>query len=75
MRICIITSSFPLNPTDARASAGLFVKDVALAIAEAGHSVTVVTPDKQGGEKCDPPGVSVRWFPWRGLVKRGVSSA
>jgi len=66
MRICIITSSFPLNPADARAAAGLFVKDFAVALAEEGHRVTVVTPDKRPGEKEDPPGVSVRWFPWLG---------
>ena len=66
MRIWIITSSFPLNPQDARAAAGLFVKDFAVALAEAGHEITVVTPDKHPGEKVDPPGVRVHWFAWRG---------
>src|SRR5262245_14079044 len=66
MKLWIITSSFPLNPGDARAAAGLFVKDFAVALAEAGHDVTVITPDKRPGEKVDPPGVRVNWFPWRG---------
>lgn len=66
MRIWIITSSFPLNPADARAAAGLFVKDFAVAVAEADHEITVITPDKLAGEKVDPPGVRVHWFAWRG---------
>lgn len=66
MKIWILTSSFPSNPRDARAAAGLFVADFAVALAEAGHEVTVVTPDKQPSQKQDPPGVRVHWFPWRG---------
>lgn len=66
MRIWIITSSFPLHPRDARAAAGLFVKDFAIALAETGHETTVITPDKQPGEKCAPSGVHVHWFPWSG---------
>jgi glycosyltransferase involved in cell wall biosynthesis len=69
MNICIITSSFPLNPNDARAAAGLFVKDFALAVAERGHRVTVMTPDKRPGQKQEPAGLSVRWFPWLGGTK------
>ena len=66
LKIWIITSSFPLNPRDSSAAAGLFVRDFALALSELGHRVTVVAPDKEPGEKEDPPGVSVRWFPWKG---------
>ena len=66
MKIWILTSSFPSNPQDARAAAGLFVADFAVALAEAGHEVSVITPDKSPGEKLDPPGVRVHWFPWRG---------
>jgi glycosyltransferase involved in cell wall biosynthesis len=66
MRLCIITSSFPLNPTDARAAAGLFVKDFALAVRDLGHRVVVVTPDKTPGEKVEIPGLPVHWYPWRG---------
>jgi glycosyltransferase involved in cell wall biosynthesis len=66
VKIWILTSSFPANPGDGRAAAGLFVADFAAALAEAGHQVRVVTPDKQAGEKRDPPGVRVHWFAWRG---------
>ena len=68
MKIWILTSSFPANPGDAEAAAGLFVADFAVALAEAGHQVRVVAPDKPG-EKRDPPGVKVSWFAWRGVDK------
>jgi glycosyltransferase involved in cell wall biosynthesis len=68
-KICIVTSSFPLNREDARASAGLFVLDFSLVLAELGHRVTVVTPDKSPGQKEAFPGISVHWFPWRGGAK------
>ena len=64
--ICIITSSFPLNKSDARAAAGLFVKDFAVAMSRLNHTVTVVTPDKIPGTKENIPGISVHWFPWKG---------
>jgi glycosyltransferase involved in cell wall biosynthesis len=66
MKVWILTSSFPSSPQDARAAAGLFVADFAVALAEAGHEVHVITPDKRSGDKRDPPGVRVHWFPWRG---------
>jgi glycosyltransferase involved in cell wall biosynthesis len=66
MRIWVLSSSFPSSPQDARAAAGLFVSDFAVALAEAGHEVTVVTPDKPSEGKQDPPGVRVHWFAWRG---------
>ena len=69
MKIWILTSSFPSSPQDARAAAGLFVADFAVALAQAGHEVRVITPDKPPGEKLDPPGVRVHWFPWRGGSK------
>jgi len=73
VKIWILTSSFPSNPQDARAAAGLFVADFAVALAEAGHQISVVTPDKQPGDKQDPPGVRVHWFPWLG-GRKTVSS-
>lgn len=69
MRICVITSSFPLNRQDARAAAGLFVRDFAVALHELGHEVHVLTPDKVGEGREDPPGVAVTWFPWHGGQK------
>jgi glycosyltransferase involved in cell wall biosynthesis len=68
-KLCIITSSFPLSRNDARAAAGLFVRDFSMALAEMGHDVTVVTPDKIPGKKEDVPGVTVHWFPWMGGKK------
>ena len=55
-----------MNKNDARASAGLFVRDFAMVLAEMGHRVTVVTPDKIPGEKEKVPGVTVHWYPWLG---------
>jgi len=66
MHVCIITSSFPLDPGDGRAAAGLFVRDFAVALAELGEQVTVLTPDKHGGPKADVPGVQTHWFAWCG---------
>jgi glycosyltransferase involved in cell wall biosynthesis len=66
MRIALATSSFPLDPADGRAAAGLFVADFARLLAELGHRVTVVTPDKRPGAKRSPEGIEVRWFPWAG---------
>ena len=75
MKIWILTSSFPANPQDARAAAGLFVADFAVALAEAGHEVSVVTPDKQPGEKRDPPGVEVDWFAGAASTSRSPACA
>jgi len=72
LRICIISSSFPANASDARASAGLFVKDFALALRDSGHTVTVVAPDKLPAEKLDPEGINVCWFSWLGGGKQLV---
>ncbi|MDF1561777.1 MAG: glycosyltransferase [Deltaproteobacteria bacterium] len=69
VHLCIITSSYPLNPEDSRAAAGLFVQDFALAVHELGHEVTVLTPDKRPGQKVSAPGISVEWFPWLGGAK------
>jgi glycosyltransferase involved in cell wall biosynthesis len=66
MHICIITSSFPANKQDARAAAGLFVKDFCLALVNLGHRVTVVTPEKTPKEKENIPGIEVHWYPWLG---------
>lgn len=68
-KICVITSSFPLGQEDARAAAGLFVLDFSRALAELGHKITVVTPDKIPGRKENYPALSVHWFPWMGGKK------
>ncbi len=66
MRLAIVTSSFPLFADDSAAAAGLFVRDVSRAMAEAGHDVNVITQDKGAGCRDAPAGVSVRCFPWPG---------
>lgn len=48
MKICIITSSYPLNPNDGQAAAGFFVKDFALALSRAGHNVYILTQAREG---------------------------
>ena len=66
MNLLVITSSFPANPSDGAAAAGLFVKDFCLALAELDQSVTVVTPNKQSGDKYLWPGLNVHWISWAG---------
>lgn len=67
MRLCVVTSSFPANRADGRATAGLFVRDFCVALAAQGHKVTVVTPDFVGLKKEEVPGIAVRWYPrWGG---------
>ena len=48
MKICIITSSYPLNPNDGQAAAGFFVRDFALALSGAGHNVYILTQSREG---------------------------
>ncbi|MEX2015866.1 MAG: glycosyltransferase [Candidatus Hydrogenedentales bacterium] len=69
MNLCVITSSFPAYPEDSSAAAGLFVRDFCLALAEQGHGVTLLTPDKLVARKEAPAGVDVVWFGWRGGEK------
>ena len=69
MNICIITSSYPLNPGDASASAGVFVKDFALELARRGNKVHVLTQQKKG-TAIDDKEINIVRFPWRGGNKR-----
>ena len=69
MRIAILTSSFPLDPNDPAAAAGLFVRDFAIALAQQGPEVHVVTQDKGWGCKATPPEISVHCYPWPGKTK------
>jgi glycosyltransferase involved in cell wall biosynthesis len=70
MNICLITSSFPANESDAAAAAGLFVKEFACALRDQGHGVSVLMPDKRAQPKEKIPGIEVCWFPWLGGAKR-----
>ena len=70
MNICIITSSFPANRDDIAATAGLFVRDTALALRKQGHSITVFTPQKKSFDKQHYSEFDVVWFNWWGGKKR-----
>lgn len=63
MNICIVTSSYPLNPDDAQAAAGFFVRDFALELARAGHRIYVLTQYREGRIE-DSAGLSVTRYAW-----------
>ena len=69
MKIAIVTSSFPLDPSDPAAAAGLFVRDFAVALANAGNSVHVLTQDKGSGCQSPPSNIEVSCYPWAGRRK------
>lgn len=64
MKICIITSSYPLNPNDGQAAAGFFVRDFALAISAAGHSVYILTQAREGPHIEDNQELNVIRYKW-----------
>ncbi len=69
MRLCIITSSYPMHPDDGEAAAGVFVREIALALSRKGVDVTVMTQDRPG-ESRDDREISVVRFPWSGQGRR-----
>ena len=70
MKICVATSSFPAHPQDGRAAAGFFVRDFALALAEAGCNVHVLSQESPSGKCVEPTEISVTRFAWRMSDKR-----
>lgn len=66
MKIAILTSSFPLDPDDPSAAAGLFVRDFAIALAKLDTQVHVLTQDKGFGCKNPPAEITVNCYPWGG---------
>jgi len=66
MRLIVATSSYPAR-IDEAVNAGVFVRDIAAQLAEQGHSVHVLTPDK--GEPITGSPVPVRAFGWGGSEK------
>ncbi|MFH0963092.1 MAG: glycosyltransferase [Planctomycetota bacterium] len=70
MKICIATSTFPSHPEDGGASAGFFVRDFALALAERGCAVHVLTQRTGLTRIEDPPSIRVTRFPWWTSLKR-----
>ncbi|MCX5848712.1 MAG: glycosyltransferase [Deltaproteobacteria bacterium] len=65
MNIHIITSSYPAYPDDPTGTAGLFVRQFALELANCGHSVVVQPAARKSIYEPDP-GISVIPTPWSG---------
>jgi len=70
-KICIITSSFPSSINEAK-SAGVFVRDFALLLAEQNFDVHVLAP-KIESASYDDDRIHVHFFPWFG-GEMGLSS-
>ncbi len=58
----IVTNRFPAHPDD---QASPFVRDFALAVADAGVDVEITSPG-YSQERRTPRGLPVNWIPWRG---------
>jgi glycosyltransferase involved in cell wall biosynthesis len=65
MNVCIVTSSYPANPSDVAAP---FAADFARAVQKRGHNVFVVAPERPNIE-AQADGVSVVWIPRHGSSK------
>ncbi|MDD5284686.1 MAG: glycosyltransferase [Desulfuromonadaceae bacterium] len=65
MNVQIITSSYPADPNDPSGTAGLFIRQFALELAAAGHSV-VVQPAAKKKVYIPDPGISLVPAPWKG---------
>jgi glycosyltransferase involved in cell wall biosynthesis len=67
VKLCILTSSYPQAANDPAATAGLFVKDFAEAVAAQGCDVTVLTQDRCLDEPAEESSnVRLVKYPWRG---------
>jgi glycosyltransferase involved in cell wall biosynthesis len=73
MRIGIVTSSYPVSPSDT-VNAGVFVRDLAHTLAGFGHEVHVLTPRKYGRAELSER-VSVSFIPWLGGEKDLTSAS
>jgi len=63
-KICIITSSFPSHKNDS-SSAGVFVRDFALLLAQENFDVFVIAPQRNDSKYNDER-ISIHFFPWLG---------
>jgi len=63
-KICIVTTSFPSHKKEST-SAGVFVRDFALLLAEQNFDVYVLTP-KMKSSTYDDDRIHVHFFPWFG---------
>jgi glycosyltransferase involved in cell wall biosynthesis len=73
MRIGVVTSSYPISPTDT-VTAGVFVRDLARELAALGHEVHVITPRKRGMVIPDDR-LHVQFIPWWGGEKDLASAS
>lgn len=69
MKICIVTSSFPMNSGDAFAAAGKACRDFVLELEKAGHEVFVFAPGFSGKETSFG-NLKIKRFSWGGSGKR-----
>ncbi len=63
MNLCLIASSYPLNPQDAQAAAGFFIRDFAIELYKAGHNIYILTQQKEGPVE-DAEGLKVIRYKW-----------
>ena len=67
MKICIATSSFPINRNEVYHH---FLKELIDILNQMGHEVTILTQDKKGDKEIIFPNADVVWFPWKMTEQR-----
>lgn len=68
MKICILTSSYPLNKQDYIQAP--FLLDFVKILIERGHHVFIYTQNRKGEKGTVVNGVQVKWFNWKMSSKR-----
>jgi len=68
MKICILTSSYPINRQDYIQAP--FLLDFVKILIERGHRVFVYTQNRKGEKETVVNGVQVKWFNWKMSSKR-----
>jgi len=68
MKICILTSSYPLNRQDYIQAP--FLLDFVKILTKRGHRVFIYTQDRKGEKEAVVDGVQVKWFHWTMSNKR-----
>ncbi len=72
MKICILTTSYPLGAHDKKSAAGFFVRDFALELNGQGHQVTVITQEVSGEVVNDDEAIEVIRF--KHLARKPLST-
>jgi glycosyltransferase involved in cell wall biosynthesis len=68
MKICILTSSYPINRQDYIQAP--FLLDFMKILIERGHRVFIYTQNRKGQKEAVVNGVQVKWFNWKTSTKR-----